>query len=106
MKKILFILLIPIVSCGPCQNSELISVETDNYEVVDFNPPKHASVELRRESDGRIFTSISLGKHCSNWREKGQLGRLVKLNRYTYNVYGGHDETDFNDEELKECFCD
>ena len=108
MKKILLILSIPmiLVSCGPCQDETPISSETEEYEVVDFNPPKHAGVSLRRKSDNRIFNDISLGKRCSNWESKGTLGRVVLLTRYTYNYDGGRDIVDFNSEELKECFCD
>lgn len=80
-----------------------IEIQTDEYMVVDFNPPKHVHVDIVRISDGRTFR-VSLGKHCNGWRELANIGRKVKLNRYVYTD-GTDDRIVFDREEVKDCFC-
>lgn len=66
-----------------CKQGEPAWIEKDSYEIIDFNPPKHVHVKLKRQ-DGRVFDRVTVGKHFNEWREKLIVGRMVTLTRAFY----------------------
>jgi hypothetical protein len=104
MKLIYLLASTLLFACCAGRQETPIEVQSATYEVIDYDPPKHVAVDLKRLSDGRTF-HVSFGKHCSNYSEYLYIGRQVKLNRYVYTD-GERDVIEFNDEELRDCFCD
>ena len=101
MKKvILSLIVLTVIILSSCQESKITNVEESCYVIIRVDPPKRVYVDVKRISDGRIFTGISLGKRLSNWRNI-VIGDTIQLKRYTRSS-GAQEYTDFNDSEVKQ----
>lgn len=48
--------------------TELVTIETRRYKLLEINPPKHMKVYLEDvQSKNAVWASV--GKHCNNWRD-------------------------------------
>ncbi len=99
MKKIILVIvgILLLSSCNKVERVPFIA-ERDNYEIINLDPPKHVYVDLKRMSDGRVFTHVYVSKHLNNW-ENVRIGTVIALNRYTYTD-GSNDYTEFRSSEI------
>lgn len=104
MKNLLITITLFLLGCAAPEPENPSRIEVDEYVILDFDPPKHVYVDLRRVRDNMVFEHISLGKHCNGWRENFQIGNVITLRRYTY-LNGGQEITDFRREEIRNCLC-
>jgi hypothetical protein len=104
--KNLFIIAIALLlfGCTAPESQSPSRIEVDEYVILDFNPPKHVYVDLKRVRDNMIFEHVGLGKHCSGWSENFKIGDIITLKRYTY-LDGGQEIIDFSRDEIRNCLC-
>lgn len=62
---VVYVLLCGIYSCKPIPR-EILWEKTEDYIIVGINPPKHFYLDLKRVSDGKIFTRVYVSKHCND----------------------------------------
>ena len=76
MKKILC-LIFAVATLSGCEKAVVESRKVVTYKIVDIYRPKHFRVSLE-DTNGRVFKSVSVSKHCNRWREV-KLGSIVNL---------------------------
>ena len=94
-----------LYSCAP-QPKEIIWEKTEQFIIVGINPPKHFYLDLKRVSDGEVFTSVYISKHCGGWRNCISEGDTINV------TYGKYKRGDYIREELDRqsikkvaCYC-
>lgn len=81
------IILPTVFSCNRVP-TEVLWQKTEDFTIVNIDPPKHFYLDLKRVSDGRVFTHVWIGKHCSNMCIS--VGDTIKA---TYGKYKNGNDT-------------
>lgn len=45
---------------------EVLWQKTEDFIIININPPKHFYLDLKRVSDGKVFTKVYISKHCND----------------------------------------
>lgn len=80
---LLVILMLFVVGCDQRSKGDVVSVTTDWYEVISYDPPKRFYVTLRNVETGAVHHNVYVSKRCSGL-PANLVGSRWEMKTWTY----------------------
>jgi hypothetical protein len=101
---ILSILVVTILQSCTYTPPQVVWQRTDEYIIIDKNPPKHFYLDIQRVSDGVIFKHVYVSKHCNAHKETVTIGKHITATLTRYKR-GDSEWEKFDNTAIYDCLC-
>lgn len=72
------IIVLTLSGCTAFEVPKVVSEQRETFLIVNFDPPKHVYVDIKRITDGVVFKRIYVSKH---WGSPNPTGKEISLVR-------------------------